>query len=292
MTILITGSHGLVGTALSKLLQPAFEVEGFDLRNDPDQDIRNDIPMKAYQGIVHLAAVSRVVTGERDPQNCLRTNVEALRMLYANAAQQPRPPWVIFVSSREVYGSSGTLPVNEDTPWAPKNIYARSKVEGEKLSIAARDAGMIVNIARLSSVYGSIADHADRVAPCFARAAALGGTIHVEGSDKVFDFTHIDDVAIGLRALVLETHRRHLLPAIHFVSGRGASLRQFAELAAGLARARLNIVDAPPRPYGVDGFVGDPTRARELLGWTSNIPLEQGMADFVDAYAAASATTA
>lgn len=290
MTILITGSHGLVGAALSRLLQPAFEVEGFDLQNNSDQDIRNDIPIEGYQGIVHLAAVSRVVTGEHDPQNCLRTNVEALRMLYANAARQARPPWVIFVSSREVYGSTGTLPVNEDTPFAPKNVYARSKMEGEKLSLAARDAGITVNIARLSSVYGNIADHADRVAPCFARAAAIGGTIHVEGGDKVFDFTHIDDVALGLRALVLETHRRTLLPAIHFVSGRGTSLSQFADLAAGLARAELTIVDAPPRPYGVDGFVGDPTRARELLGWTSSVSLEQGMADFVDAYAAAAAT--
>ena len=291
MTILITGSHGLVGTALSKLLRPEFEVEGFDLKNNPDQDIRNDVPMNGYEGIIHLAAVSRVVTGERDPQNCVRTNVEALRTLYAHAARQARPPWVIFVSSREVYGSTGALPVNEDAPFAPKNVYARSKVEGERLSMAARDAGLTINIARLSSVYGGIADHADRVAPCFARAAATGGTIQVEGGDKVFDFTHIDDVALGLRALVLETHRRQLLPAVHFVSGRGTRLSRFAQLAAGLARAKLNIVDAPPRPYGVDGFVGDPRRARELLGWTSTISLEQGMADFVDAYAAAAAIT-
>lgn len=291
MTILITGSHGLVGSALSRLLQPAFEVQGFDLKNGSGQDIRVDVPMKGYEGIVHLAATSRVVTGERDPQNCLRTNVEALRMLYANAARQSRPPWVVFVSSREVYGSTGTLPVDEDTPFAPKNVYARSKVEGEKLSLAARDAGLTVNIARLSSVYGGVADHADRVAPCFARAAAMGGTIHVEGGDHVFDFTHIDDVAIGLRALVLETHRRRLLPTVHFVSGRGTSLNQFADLAAGLARAKLDIVDAPPRPYGVDSFVGDPARARDVLGWTSTISLEQGMADFVDAFAAAAATT-
>lgn len=291
MTILITGSHGLVGAALSRRLTPAFQVEGFDLRNGPDQDIRNDVPINGHEGIVHLAAVSRVVTGEHDPQNCVRTNVEALRMLYANAARQARPPWIVFVSSREVYGSTGTLPVDEDTPFAPKNVYARSKMEGEKLSLAARDAGLIVNIARLSSVYGSVADHADRVAPCFARTAATGGTIQVEGGDHVFDFTHIDDVADGLRALVLETHRRHLLPAVHFVSGRGTSLGEFAGLAAGLARAKLTIVEAPPRPYGVDGFVGDPRRARELLGWTSTISLEQGMADFVDAFAFAAATT-
>lgn len=281
----MTGSLGLVGKALIGLLKPTFEVAGFDIADDPDEDICRQIPLKNYRGIVHLAAVSRVVTGEQDPALCVRTNVDALRSLYKNALAQQRP-WIVFASSREVYGSSGPAPVNEDTVQVPQNVYARTKVEGERLSLEARDAGLVVNIARLSSVYGSTADHATRVVPCFARTAAMGGTMTVEGRNHIFDFTHVDDVAEGLRRLVLETDRAHLLPPIHFVSGRGTKLGQLAELAAGMAHAKVDIVEAPPRPYGVNMFVGDPTRAQQLLDWRADIPIEHGLRKFVDDFQA------
>ncbi len=283
LTILVTGSCGLVGAALIKLLKADFEVAEFDIRNSPDEDICRNVPLTNYRGIVHLAAVSRVVTGEQDPARCIRTNVDSLRALYQDALSNHRP-WIVFASSREVYGSSGPVQISEDAAYAPKNVYARTKVEGERLSLEARDAGLIVNIARLSSVYGSTADHATRVAPCFARTAATGGTITVEGRDHIFDFTHVDDVAAGLHALVLETDRAQLLPSVHFVSGQGTTLGKLADLAAGFARADVDIVDAPPRPYGVNMFVGDPARAHQLLGWRARIPIEQGLERLVDSF--------
>ena len=281
MTILVTGSRGLVGSALIKRLKADFEIAEFDITNSPADDVCRDVPLKDYQGIVHLAAVSRVVTGEQNPAQCVETNVGALRSLYKKALSQHRP-WVVFASSREVYGSSGPDPISEDSVLAPKNVYARTKVEGERLSREARDAGLIVNVARLSSVYGSTLDHATRVAPCFARTAATGGTIMVEGRDHIFDFTHVDDVADGLQRLVLETDRGHLLPSVHFVSGKGTTLAKLAELSRGMAHAKVDIVDAPPRPYGVNMFVGDPARAQQLLGWQAVIPIEQGLKRLVD----------
>jgi UDP-glucose 4-epimerase len=287
MAILVTGSRGLVGSALEKLLRRNFQVKGFDLRNDPQQDICQGVPLGGYQGVVHLAAVSRVVTGEHDPGTCVATNVDALRSLYAKAIEAPHRPWVVFVSSREVYGNATGMSVDEDAPFAPRNVYARTKVEGEQLSLQAREAGLTVNVARLSSVYGSVDDHADRVVPAFAAMAALGGTIPVEGGTHTLDFTHVDDVALGLEALVRETDRRQSLPPVHFVSGQGTRLDELAEMSKRLARARVDIVERPPRAYGVSHFIGDPARARELLGWTARIPLQQGLSRLVDAFAAA-----
>ena len=94
-------------------------------------------------------------------------------------------------------------------------------------------------------------------------------------------------MARGLRTLVLETQRRQSLPVIQFVSGRGTTLAALAELAADSARAKVEIVEAPPRSYGVEHFVGNPRRARELLGWEARVPLRNGMERLVSDYVAA-----
>jgi UDP-glucose 4-epimerase len=269
------------------LLRSEHQVRDFDLQNGPDQDIRKPLSLNGYEGVVHLAAVSRVIAGETDPLNCELTNVTALRALYESALDAKQRPWILFVSSREVYGSTGLEPVDEDTPWAPQNTYARSKVEGERLSLQAREAGLCVNIARLSSVYGSIRDHEDRVVPSFAKAAAFGGPIYVEGPECSFDFTHVDDVTRGLHSLLLETQRRKSLPTIHFVSGRSTTLQSLAEMTAEFGQARAEIREAAPRHFGVRSFAGNPARAQRELGWTARIPLESGIKQMVRDFAAA-----
>jgi nucleoside-diphosphate-sugar epimerase len=271
---------------LSGHLSDCFDIAPFDIRNDARQDIRLPFPADAYRGIVHLAAVSRVVTGEQDPENCIATNEASLRALYRNLLAQRQRPWVIFVSSREVYGSSGPEPIDEDTEAAPRNIYARTKVAGERLSVEAREAGLQVNIVRLSSVYGSVHDHPDRLAPAFARTAAKGGTLRMEGSSHRYDLTHVDDVARGLGALVRETDRGRSLPPIHLVSGTGTSVGLLAALSIKLSRAPVDLIEAAPRPYGVTEFIGNPARARDLLGWTTQISVEQGMQRLIADFAA------
>ncbi|MEO8630408.1 MAG: NAD-dependent epimerase/dehydratase family protein [Betaproteobacteria bacterium] len=54
------------------------------------------------------------------------------------AERQHQPPWLIFASSREVYGQPASLPATEDAPLRPVNVYGRSKLEGEYLVDAAR----------------------------------------------------------------------------------------------------------------------------------------------------------
>ena len=75
--ILITGSEGLVGSALRRKLESSeFEVRGLDIRAGDSEagDVRDPIDVRNAMwgcvGVVHLAAVSRVVWGERDTEQC------------------------------------------------------------------------------------------------------------------------------------------------------------------------------------------------------------------------------
>ncbi|HMY18313.1 MAG TPA: NAD-dependent epimerase/dehydratase family protein, partial [Polyangium sp.] len=72
--ILISGSSGLVGTALaSALVKRGINVAQVDIHANgaAHGDVRDRERMRkaieGAQGIVHLAAVSRVIWGERDP---------------------------------------------------------------------------------------------------------------------------------------------------------------------------------------------------------------------------------
>lgn len=289
--ILVTGSSGLVGSALSKaLIAEGYDVKGLDLRSE-DPAARGDVRdadqvrhrLGDCDGIVHLAAVSRVIAGERDPDLCWLTNVDALQALIAVAKDAPRRPWLVFASSREVYGQPVALPVDEDCVLAPVNIYGRSKVEGERLIEQARADGMRACTIRLSNVFGSVSDHRDRVVPAFARAAATGRDLRVDGRNHTFDFTHISDVTAGIMALA-----RHMLegtappPPIHFVSGVATTLGELAEAAVAIAGSRSVIREAPPRDFDVARFVGNGARAKELLGWEPRVPLHAGLKRLIE----------
>lgn len=289
--ILVTGSEGLIGAALGAALAAAgHQVVGLDLRAAAADggDVRDHARVVAAaagcDGVVHLAAISRVAWAERDPVACWHTNVGGLRHVIDAAEQQPTPAWLVFASSREVYGEAENLPASEDSPQRPVNVYGQAKVEGELLVQQAAERGMRTAVVRFSNVYGHLADHADRVVPAFARAAAWGGVLRVEGCDNSFDFTHVDDVVDGLLRLVehLVCDQAAVLPPIHFVSGQGRTLGQLAALAVQLGGGRSRIVQAPPRRFDVGKFRGCGSRAHALLNWTPRITLEMGLARLIE----------
>ena len=205
--ILVTGSKGLIGSALRAQIEGhGREVVGLDLRGAGSEkgDVRDAQRIRGLidrcLGVIHLAAVSRVAWAERDQEGCWSSNVGGLRNIIEAleaADRQTQRPWLVFASSREVYGQPDQLPATEDTPLRPINVYGRSKVEGERLVNEAIGRGLRAATVRLSNVYGSVDDHADRVIPAFARAAVSGTTLRVDGAECAFDFTHIDDTIPG-----------------------------------------------------------------------------------------------
>jgi UDP-glucose 4-epimerase len=285
--ILITGSEGLVGKSLSHhLSENGHDIVHFDLRalagrGHGDVRSRHDLEqsMRGCTGIVHLAAVSRVIWGERDPDTCWSTNVGGTELVINVARNLPSKPWVLFASSREVYGEPKTLPVAEDAPLAPVNVYGRSKVAGESMVLGARHDGMRTAVVRLSNVYGSTNDHEDRVIPAFVRGALRGETLRIDGSEHTFDFTHIDDTIRGLTSLiaVLVHNEKRLPPPIHLLTGKPTTLRELATLAIDLGGTGARMEEARPRNYDVGRFWGKPQRAHELLGWEARVPLRDGV---------------
>lgn len=281
--ILVTGSEGLIGRNLCRRLEASgVEVRRLDLC-DPHSPIdlldsnRTVALAEGVSGIVHLGAVSRVVDGERDPERCWAVNVESTRTLLAAAATTATRPWFVYASSREVYGQQDSYPVPETADFRPLNTYARSKVEAERLCGQAADAGVRTAVLRFSSVYGDAVDHTTRVVPAFLRAAIAGTPLHVEGIAHTFDLTHVDDVCSGIMTVLEKLEAGDTLPPIHFVSGEPVPLMELAERAVAICNSTSSIELRPQRTYDIHRFVGDPTRAAELLGWRATTGLSDGL---------------
>lgn len=87
---------------------------------------------KHFDGVVHLAAISRVVDAEKDKTNCIAVNLFGTKYL-VDVLERSKDTWLIFGSSREVYGEQKQFPVKESAPKEPVNIYGECKLQGEQL---------------------------------------------------------------------------------------------------------------------------------------------------------------
>ncbi len=284
--ILVTGSHGLIGQALCRhLATSGHGAIGLDCHPDahgPEVDVRDmghrEDTLYGIRGIIHLAAVSRVVSAQQDPERCATVNIGGTHALLDAVFCRTHKPWVIFGSSREVYGQQEQFPVTEQADYKPMNIYAASKMAGELMMLDARRNGLQTATVRFSSVYGSVNDYPDRVIPAFARAAACGLPLRVEGRNHAIDITHVNDVVAGICLVIEQLDKgEQQLPPIHFVSGHATSLEMLASTCVELAGSNAPVIEGSPRPFDVGYFQGHPGQATALLGWKTSTPLARGL---------------
>jgi nucleoside-diphosphate-sugar epimerase len=297
MKILVTGSEGLIGRTLCPLLAArGHEVVHMDIVLPAGRacDVVDVLAVADHllgcDGVIHLAACSRVIWGEKDPFKCALVNVHGTLNVVAAARKDAGRPWILFASSREVYGDAGSVGgpntgITEDVERQPFNTYAYTKALGEDIVLGARVQGLRTAVVRLSSVYGDTKDHVDRVAPAFARAAALGDQLVVRGSSKAFDFVHITDTARGLALAAEKLAADGTLPTVHLATGHGTTLGRLASIAVStavtLGRPNPAVITENVLPYEVTAFVGNPARARELLDWEAQITIEEGFARLI-----------
>lgn len=286
--ILVTGSAGLIGSALiQKLRNTGYEVIDCDIRskNNPLSFFSEGIQpiLEECKGIIHLAAISRVIHGEQYPELCEEVNVSGAKKFLEFYENLPHKPWLIYGSSREVYGNQDNLPVVEDAALNPVNTYAKGKVEIEHRIKKLEKQGFNTVILRFSNVYGGLLDHYDRVIPAFCINALKGNTIRIDGKECVFDFTYIEDVVEGILLAVeklMSFQQIGLLP-VHLTGCRGCNLDELVRIIMDITGSKSPIDYRPPRNFDVSCFYGDFSNAHKLLGWKPKHSLEEGIEKFI-----------
>lgn len=77
-----------------------------------------------------------MVVAQNNPEKCIRTNIKGTKSLLNSIEEyMSKKPWLIFGSSREVYGEPNVLLVCENFEKKYVNIYGKSKIDGENMFI-------------------------------------------------------------------------------------------------------------------------------------------------------------
>ena len=253
-----------------------------------DRVVLHDLLSYPIDGVIHLGAVSRVIWGEQDPNSCVDINVHGTRLLLDAIERSGQRPWLIFGSSREVYGVRKRLPVSENCRKAPINVYGNTKLLGEELVREfSRSTGMNTIILRFSNVYGNEYDILDRVIPRFVLRSLKGLPLKIHGGKQLVDFTHINDTIEGILKAIDIVNDRGFYGTndFHILPGIGTSLQDVVKIIADHTGAEPEIQYEQPRVYDVDKFVGNPAKARSQLGFSAMIKPETGIRMTVDRYA-------
>ncbi len=287
----ITGASGFIGTSLIKCLEANFSLVLIDIvppkiqLNDKSKFIQMDVNnietnhIEDCVGIIHLAAISRVIWGEERPLETWTVNVETTQHLLNIAQQMKNKPWIIYGSSREIYGEPNDLPVNEKNSWKPINRYGVSKLAAEGLiKLYGENNNVSTIILRFSNVYGNNFDQMDRVIPKFMKLAIQDDMLELQGSTNSFDFTHINDTINGLLLSIkyINTNRISSF-CFNICTGVGTTLDELSKLILEITKSSSSIKETTRRSYDVNNYIGDFSLANEILQYEPKVELREGL---------------
>jgi GDP-4-dehydro-6-deoxy-D-mannose reductase len=281
--VFVTGGEGFVGTHLRAVL-------GADAVA-PDADVVDGGAVAAAiesarpRAIVHLAAQSSVAASWEDAAAAWEVNVVGtVNVLEAARAKAPEAR-ILFVSTGEVYGRADEIPTPETAPLAPISPYAASKAAAEVACGQFGRRGLDVVVARAFAHEGPGRDERFAVGSWTRQIAELegrgGGVLEVGDLSAERDITDVRDVCRAY-TLLLDAD---VAGTYNVASGRAVTMQQVVDVLVSLARCRVEVEQRADRmrPADIPRLAGDASRLRAATGWEPQIPLEQTLADTLDA---------
>lgn len=307
---LITGLTGQDGSYLAELLlDKGYEVAGMVRRSstldfnrlahiqDDVQIVQGDLldemslidvvrttkPDEIYnlaaQSFVATSFQQAVVTGEI-------TGLGVTRML--NAIREVNADVRYYqASSSEMFGKVAEVPQTERTPLHPRSPYGVAKVYGHWITVNYRESyglhatsGILFNHESprrgLEFVTRKITNHVAKIKLGLTNELRLGNL------DAKRDWGFAGDYVEAMWLMLQQETAEDFVIA----TGETHSVEEFCDRAfshVGLSWQDYVVQDkAFMRPAEVDLLVGDPTKAREQLGWEPKVGFEELIAMMVD----------
>lgn len=238
-----------------------------------------DLALQGADVVVHLAANTGVPQSVEDPMTDCQTNViGVVNMLEGCRAAG---------TSRMVFASSGaplgvqTPPLHEEMAPHPASPYGASKLAGEGYCSAYYHCfGVETVVLRFGNVYGEGSAHKGSVVAKFIKEAMAGERLEIYGDGtQTRDFIHISD-------LVAAIQKAAEVPGIggetfQIATAYETTVAEMTEklLAAMEAEgmARPDTFFGPTRDGDVQRNFSDTSKARERLGWTPAVTMEDGL---------------
>lgn len=274
MRLLITGAGGFIGRhAVRIAADQGHDVIPWMRRMGWFDEPAARATLETVDAVIHLAGLYPV-RGE-DTASTLelfQSNAVLTATLIA-ACEHAEVSRVVLSSTANVYHPTTNVWHSESSATPGRTAYAASKLSAEAL---VRYHGGVS--LRLFNVYGPGQDSRN-VLGTIAKQAIGGGIVRILDDRPERDFVHVVDVA---RAFVAAASRPGRLPdAINIGSGQRTSIRELVRLVSDATGYNGRVVAENRHDAVVDSIVADNTLARNVLDWTPEVGLVQGVLDTV-----------
>jgi UDP-glucose 4-epimerase len=248
-------------------------------------------------GVVHCAGLKAVGESELRPLTYYDVNVAGTLAL-AEVMGEAGVAMLVYSSSATVYGQPEQLPVTEDAPLAPQNVYGRTKrvVEDFLRDLARANPNWRIAILRYFNPAGAHPSgrigeaptgRPNNLVPLLSRiAAGEFSDLSIFGTDwptpdgtGIRDYLHVQDLALGHVAALGYLAENRGAVTLNLGLGRGHSV---LDVVAAFERAcgrRITRTLAPRRAGDVACCYADPARAEALLRWRATRGLDAICAD-------------
>ena len=257
--------------------------------------------------IYNLAAQSHVQVSFETPEYTANADaLGTLRLLEAIRILQLEKKTKFYqASTSELYGMVQEVPQKESTPFYPRSPYAVAKLYAYWITVNYREAygiyacnGILFN--HESPIRGETFV-TRKITRGLARIkAGLQNKLFLGNLDAKRDWGHAKDYIVMQWMMLQQSEAKDYVIA----TGRQFSIRECIEMAAksldidiswegnGFHEKGIDqksdkvIIEIDPRyfrPTEVETLLGDPTKAREDLGWTPRISFEEMIAEMAQA---------
>lgn len=305
-TILLTGAAGFIGSNFLRYLfdhYPSYRFLVLDsltyagnIENIPpyirgssrfefwygsvtNSDIVN-VLMARSSMVIHFAAESHVARSIFDNSKFFETDVIGTQVMMNALLKNSHIERFIHISSSEVYGTAATEPMTEEHPLNPRSPYAGAKAGADRLVYSywcTYDVPVV--IIRPFNNYGPN-QHLEKMIPRFVTSALQKQPLTVHGNGTAQrDWVYVEDHCLALdKVMHTEDFSSIKHQIINVGTGIATSVVTVAEMVLsyfGLPNTMLTFLG--DRPGQVDRHISSITKAKTLLNWQAETPLQDGL---------------
>lgn len=310
--ILITGGLGFIGsnlairlvslganvTILDSLL-PGFGGNKFNISSIKGRvfvkiaDMRNErVLAQVVPGckvIFNLAGTLSHIDSMENPLFDLDLNCRAQLCLLEACRKFNDKVKIVFAGTRNQYGKSLYLPVDEKHIQEPTDINGINSIAAEKYHfLYDRIWGIDTVSLRMTNTFGprhQMRHSKQGVLNWFIRLLMDGATVQLYGDgSQIRDVNYVDDVC---EALLLAAHSPKVHNQAFNLGGSPLTLKEFVEKVIKiLGGGRYKFIKFPKdrKAIEIGNYVADIEKIHNGLGWQPNVSIDEGIAKTIDYY--------
>lgn len=272
----VRGTHENLAEALKDPRVKIYDVGGDILQTDILESA-----FDGADGVFHFAALWLLQCWDF-PRSAFKTNIEGTFNVL-EACVNKGVNRLVYSSSASVYGDAVEEPMTEDHPFMNNNFYGATKVAGEQMARAFHHRYKLDYTGlRYMNVYGPRQDYRGAYIAVIMKMLdnldkGIAPKCYGDGS-QAYDFVYVGDCA---KANICAMKSDATDECYNVGTGKRTTIKELAEKLLELTGSSLQIEYEPQGQTFVKNRIGCPKKASEQIGFTAEVPLEEGLKQLI-----------